>query len=168
METPEHTFDMKPSVYIETTIPSYLTARPTRDIVMSARQQITREWWETRRQKFDCYISQLVLDECSAGDPEAADRRLNEISDLVLLTASDAVSALAHELLRRELIPAKAADDATHIAMAAAHGMDYLLTWNFSRIANAAKASAIRLACETAGFICPVICTPEELLEESS
>ena len=116
METPEHTFDMKPSVYIETTIPSYLTARPTRDIVMSARQQITREWWETRRQKFDCYISQLVLDECSAGDPEAADRRLNEISDLVLLTASDAVSALAHELLRRELIPAKAADDATHIA----------------------------------------------------
>ena len=85
---------MRPSVYIETTVPSYLTARPTRDLIMSARQQITREWWETRREKFDCYISQLVLDECSAGDTEAAHRRLDEISELTLLAASDAVSTV--------------------------------------------------------------------------
>ncbi len=158
---------MKPSVYIETTVPSYLTARPTRDLIMSARQQLTREWWDTRREKFDCYISQLVLDECSAGDADAAARRLAAVKGLPILDLSADVASFAGDLVQRRLIPEAAADDATHIALAAAYGTDYLLTWNFAHIANAEKMVAIRRACHGAGFMCPVICTPEALMEAS-
>src|SRR2546427_12164526 len=109
---------MKPKVYLETTIPSYLTSRPSRDLVTAAHQQITREWWDTRRHDFDLFVSQMVLDEASAGDPEAATRRLEVLTHLPLLDPHPEGADLAQTLLERVPLPASAAADAVHIAIA--------------------------------------------------
>jgi len=153
---------MKPRVYLETTIPSYLTAWLSRDLIRAAHQQITREWWQ-RREQYELYASQLVLRECQAGDPEAAKERIAVLAGLPLLEQTDAVEALAQQLLRGVPLPAPAASDALHIASAAAHGMDYLLTWNCTHIANAILRGQIEAVCRDAGFEPPTICTPEEL-----
>ncbi len=157
---------MKPRLYVETTIPSYLTSRPSRDLIIAGHQQITREWWEKRRDAFQLYISQLVVDEASAGDPAAARERLNVIQDLPLLDITPEVEVLASCILASGIIPRKAATDAAHIAVAAVHGLDFLVTWNCVHIANAAIAKAVAKICERYGWECPGICTPEELLEE--
>ena len=156
---------MKPKVYLETTIPSYLTARPSRDLVTAAHQQITREWWDTRRHDFDLFVSQMVIDEASAGDPEAAIRRLEVLASLPLLDPQTEGTALAQMLIDHIPLPARAAADALHIAIAVVNGMDYLLTWNCTHIANAALRGRIEAACRSRGFRGPIICTPEELLE---
>lgn len=155
---------MAPSIYLETTIVSYLTARPDRDLVRAAHQEMTREWWATRS-AFDLFISQLVVDEASAGDADAARLRLDVLRDLELLELTAEATALAQELVRLAAIPSKAGADALHIAMAAVHGMDYLLTWNCTHIANAAMRPRIDAVCRAGGFEPPVICTPLELLE---
>ena len=121
---------MKPKVYLETTIPSYLTARPSRDLVTAAHQQITREWWDTRRHDFDLFVSQMVIDEASAGDPEATTRRLDVLASLPLLDPQAEGTALAQMLIDHIPLPARVAADALHIAAAVVNGMDYLLTWN--------------------------------------
>src|SRR4051794_30416552 len=121
---------MKPRVYLETTIPSYLTAWPSRDLVRAAHQQITREWWERRRSQFELYIAQVVLRECQAGDPTAASERLEALEGLPLLEQTEEATRLAQALLAQVPLPDRAAVDALHIAVAAVHGMDYLLTWN--------------------------------------
>jgi hypothetical protein len=157
---------MTPRVYLETTIPSYLTAWLSRDLVMAARQQITREWWETRRQDFALFISQFVLDEAGLGDSDAAKRRLEMLTGVPLLDPSADVYTLADELMKRVPLPPKAAADALHIAIATINGMDYLLTWNCTHIANAALRASIELVCRENGYEPPVICTPEELLKE--
>jgi hypothetical protein len=157
---------MKPKVYLETTIPSYLTARPSRDLVTAAHQQITREWWDTRRHDFDLFVSQMVIDEASAGDPEAAIRRLDVLASQPLLDPQAEGTALAQMLIDHIPLPARAAADALHIAIAVVNGMDYLLTWNYTHIANAALRSRIEAVCRSKGFEVPIICTPEELLEE--
>src|SRR2546430_8489882 len=123
---------MKPSVYVETTVPSYLTAWPSRDLVRAAHQQITREWW-ARRDGFELYTSRLVVQECQAGDPEAAAERLAALAGIPLLEQETDLADLAAALLRDVPLPAKAAD-ALHIATAAVHGMQYLLTWNCTPI----------------------------------
>ena len=156
---------MKPKVYLETTIPSYLTSRPSRDLVTAAHQQITREWWDTRRHDFDLFVSQMVIDEASAGDPEAATRRLEAVATLPLLDPQIEGIALAQMLIDSIPLPARAAADALHIAIAVVNGMDYLLTWNCTHIANAALRGRIEAACRSRGFRVPIICTPEELLE---
>ena len=156
---------MKPKVYLETTIPSYLTARPSRDLVTAAHQQITREWWDTRRHDFDLFVSQMVIDEASAGDPEAAIRRLDVLASLPLLDPQAEGTALAQMLIDHIPLPARAAADALHIAIAVVNGMDYLLTWNCTHIANAALRGRIEAACRSQGFRVPIIWTPEELLE---
>ena len=156
---------MKPKVYLETTIPSYLTSRPSRDLVTAAHQQITREWWDTRRHDFDLFMSQMVIDEASAGDPEAATRRLEVIASLALLDPQTEGIALAQTLSNHLSLPPRAAADALHIAIAVVNGMDYLLTWNCTHIANAALRGRIEAACRSRGFRVPIICTPEELLE---
>ena len=156
---------MKPKVYLETTIPSYLTARTSRDLVMAAHQQITQEWWDDRRSDFDTYVSQLVIQEAAAGDPSASARRLELIRKIPALTIGDAAEDLAQELSRRVPLPDRAALDALHIAIAAVSGMDYLLTWNCKHIANAAHQPRIAAICRDAGHEPPVICTPEALLE---
>jgi len=151
---------MKPTVYIETTIPSYLSAWRSSELVMAANQEATRSWWDTPRQKFDLFISQLVVDEA------AASRRLAMLDGLPELDVSEKVEALANLLLVGAALPEKAKVDALHIALATVHGMDYLLTWNCRHIANATKRPLIESICRAAGYDPPVICTPLELMEE--
>ena len=154
---------MKSRLYLETTVPSYLTSRPSRDLVIAARQQITREWWERRRGSFQIYISQLVLDEAGAGDTAASRERLKVLQSLPLLEITADVTVLASSFLASGTIPRKAATDAAHIAIAAVHGMDFLVTWNCVHIANAAIAKSLALISLKHGYECPVICTPEAL-----
>lgn len=153
---------MKPRVYIETTIPSYLTAWSSRDLVRAAHQQITREWWE-RRDAFELLVSRLVLVECQAGDPTAAVARLAALDGIPLLEQTAEAVALARALVRDVPLPPKAAADAIHIATAAVHGVQYLLTWNCTHIANAVFRPQIEAACRAAGYEPPLICTPQEL-----
>jgi predicted nucleic acid-binding protein len=156
---------MKSGIYVETSIVSYLTARPNRDLVRAAHQEVTREWWATRG-AFDLYISQLVLDEAAAGDAGAAAQRLEALRDLPLLELTTEATTLGQALLRQAALPSKAAADALHIALAAVHGMNYLLTWNCTHIANATMRPKIEAICRDNGFEPPVICTPLELVEE--
>ena len=155
----------KSKVYLETTIISYATAPPSRDVLRTARQIITRDWWQ-RREQFDLYVSQAVLRELAAGVPEAAARRLALVEGVAVLDLLDDVGDLAHALLSTSAGPIKAAVDAAHIAIAAVHGMDYLLTWNCKHIANVRTRGKIEEACRQSGFQPPLICTPEELTEE--
>jgi hypothetical protein len=152
-------------LYLETTVPSYLTSRPSRDLIIASHQQITREWWEKRRGAFQLYISQLVIDEASAGDPFVARERLRVVEELPLLDITPEVAELADGIVASGKIPRKAATDAAHIAIAAVHGMDFLVTWNCVHIANATIAKSLKLICEQHSYECPVICTPEELME---
>ena len=157
---------MKSRLYLETTIPSYLTSRPSRDLIIAGHQQITRDWWASRRGDFQVDISQLVLDEAGAGDPVAARERLRVLQSLPLLDITPEVAELTSGILASGKIPRKAATDAVHIAIAAVHGMDFLVTWNCAHIANAAMVRALASICREHDCECPVICTPEELLGE--
>lgn len=154
-----------PKVYVETTIPSYLTAWPSRDIVIAAHQQVTRQWWETRRHDFDLFVSALVIEEASAGDKGAAARRLKAVEAMPLLELTDEVTGFAKKLTEQNVIPEKKVEDALHVAAAVVHGMDYLLTWNLSHIAKAEVRNKIERFSRFSGYESPIICTPEELLE---
>lgn len=155
---------MKPVLYLETTIPSYLTSRPSRDLIVAARQEITRQWWEGRRHDFRIVVSQVVLDEAADGDWEAARKRLATIKKFPLLAVNEAVVSLVENILKTKILPTKAVRDATHIAVSAVHGVDLLLTWNCVHIANAETFPDIQAICLAAGHGCPVICTPDELM----
>ncbi len=159
---------MKARLYLETTVPSYLTARPSRDLIQAGHQQTTRDWWEKRRNHFEIFISSLVIDEASAGDPVAAARRLDALSDFPLLDLTDDAVMLGNALIASLALPAKATTDAGHIALAAVHGMHFLVTWNCAHIANAEMATLIQAVCIRHGFTAPVICTPEELMGDSA
>ena len=155
---------MPQRVYIETSFVSYLTSRPSRDLVIAAHQQITHEWWDTRRASYELCISQLVLYEAGAGDAQSGQERLLVLQPmLVLETTADALE-LAKELLQAGALPVKAADDALHIAVSAAKAVPYLLTWNCRHLANAVMRPVIDAVCRAKGFKAPIICTPEELL----
>lgn len=142
-----------------------MTARPSRDLVTAANQQITKEWWEDRRRDFELYISQPVIQESNAGDPEAAKRRLNVLEDYSQLDVTEESMVLAQELIKQVPLPEKAELDALHIAIATVHGMDYLLTWNCTHIANASLRHNIETICYMMGYEPPIICTPQELME---
>jgi PIN domain-containing protein len=158
--------DMQQAVYIETTIVSYLTARPSGDLITAAHQQITQEWWTRRRADFELFVSQFVIQEARMGDVEMAQKRLEELQALALLEVNEKVEDLAQALIADGALPAKAAIDALHIAVATVHGMDYLLTWNCKHIANAELQLKVAAVCRGRGFEPPIICTPEELLGE--
>lgn len=155
---------MKPNVYIETTIISYLVARPTNDVIASAHQLTTQVWWENRRNDFTLYVSSLVRDEAERGNPEAAARRLAIVTTLPELALSSETIELAQLLIHHGALPAKAADDALHISIAAVYEIEYLLTWNLKHIANAEKQRSIELLVTSLGYAMPTICTPEELM----
>jgi predicted nucleic acid-binding protein len=155
----------KPRVYLETSVLSYLTSRPSRDIVIAANQQVTREWWNNRRHLYDIFISQFVLDEAAAGDPTAARERLKSIEHLQQVELIPEAARLATAILSSGRFPASAASDAVHIALAAAHRMDFLLTCNCSHIANAMNARFIEALCRRNELESPIICTPHELME---
>lgn len=156
---------MKSRVYLETSIISYLTARPSRDLITAANQQVTHEWWDTRREEFDVFVSQTVILEARGGDPDAARRRLQVLDGLPLLDVDKAAQDLASVLIIGGAVPLRATQDALHIALAASNSMDYLLTWNFAHIANAAMRSTIDDLCRGQGYEPPVICSPQQLLE---
>lgn len=155
---------MKPRIYIETTIPSYLVARPNRDVRIVADQAATVQWWELHRDDFEMFVSAVVIREVTRGDVEMAALRIEKIHHLPVLAPTPASEALTERLLRDRIIPTVAADDAAHIALAAAHRMEFLLTWNCKHINNRYAVRRLERACETAGFACPVIATPTELM----
>ena len=152
-----------PIVYIESSVISYLISRPSRDVVIAGRQAISHDWWENHRQRFEIRVSALVEEEISRGDSLAARRRLALIEDIPSLAISDEAINLAELLLARHAVSEGSEADALHIGIAAAQGADYLLTWNFKHINNAEIKSAITKVVESCGFVCPQICSPEEL-----
>jgi predicted nucleic acid-binding protein len=154
-----------PKVYVETSVVSYLTALGSRDLVLAAHQEVTRAWWGARG-GFDIYISQFVLDEAAAGSAEAAARRLEALHDAPLLDVNEDATTLAVRLIAGGGLPSKARVDALHVAVATVHGMDYLLSWNCTHIANATLRGRIEAISRTSGFEPPVICTPLELVAE--
>lgn len=153
----------KQTIYFETSVVSYLVARPSRDIVVAAHQRLTSDWWENQRHQYDLFISQVVLDEARAGNKQDAAKRVAALQDIPLLEINEEVIRLAENLVRSGAVPPKAAQDALHIATACVNGIDYLLTWNCKHIANAKMRSKIERVCRGGGYIPPVICTPEEL-----
>ena len=155
---------MPSSVYLETSVVSYLVARPSRDLVTAAHQQLTVEWWSVRRSRFVAYASEIVVSEASAGDEGAARRRLAALDGIPLLALTPSALELARRLVQSGAIPAQAAADAAHVAVAAVHGMEYLLTWNCRHIANAEMRLRIEAECRLRGYEPPVLCTPEELM----
>ncbi len=156
---------MKPRLYLETTIPSYMVARPSNDLRLAADQQTTLEWWETRRHRYELFISEAVLDEAADGDADFAAKRLALLQGLPRLRALPATDVLVAHLLDQQIIPPPAAPDAVHLALAAVHRMEFLLTWNCRHLHNPHLERRIEAACRQCGFDCPVICTPAELLE---
>lgn len=157
---------MTAKLYLETTIPSYLAGRSSRDLLVAAHQEITREWWESRRAGFDLYVSELVVQEVRAGDAQLANRRLELLTNIPVLAVSDEILKLAEDLITEGPIPRKAAGDAAHIAIATVYGCEYLLTWNCRHIANAELRRTIRRVVEGYGYEVPSLCTPEELMGE--
>jgi predicted nucleic acid-binding protein len=153
-------------VYLETSIISYLAALPSRDLIVAGRQQLTHEWWQRRRGGFEIVVSELVHLECSEGDPDAAIRRASLLAGLRSVETLPAAEALAAALLQGAALPAKAAADALHIAIAATQGVSYLLTWNSAHIANAEKRPVVEAVCRRAGYEPPILCTPDELMGE--
>ena len=156
---------MKPKIYIETSVVSYYTNRPSRDLVTAARQQVTREWWEESSHRFELYISVSVIEEASGGDTVEAQKRLEALKGIPILGISDEAEILAKALVAGP-IPENYSEDALHIALATVNGMDFLLTWNFHHINNAMMKKQIIKIVENQGYECPVICSPEELEEE--
>jgi predicted nucleic acid-binding protein len=156
---------MKPKVYLESSVISYLTARPSRDLIVAANQQVTQEWWQEQRPNFDLYVSALVEREVAQGDEQAAAKRLEALEECAFLEMTPEAEALAARLLAEGVIPQTAVEDALHIAIATVNGMDYLLTWNFKHIANAALRANVEALCRRSGYEPPVICSPLELTE---
>jgi hypothetical protein len=132
---------------------------------MAARQQLTLEWWENERGKYELFISEMVLREAREGDPDEITKRLTAVADVPLVDLTDEIARLADQILKRGILPVKAARDAVHIAAATVHRMDYLLTWNFKHIANAHVRKMIDRIFQNAGYETPVICTVEEMEE---
>ncbi len=153
----------KATVYLETTIPSYLTARPSTNLIIAGEQAITRLWWDSRKVEYRLFISEFVVEEVTQGDCEASQRRLCVISDLEKLLIDQATINLTKKILKTGLIPEKVAVDAGHIAVASRHEIDYLLTWNCKHIANAEIIRRISYIIENEGYFVPIICTPREL-----
>lgn len=152
-----------PRVYIETSVISYLTALPNRDLVVAGHQQTTHDWWETRRPSFELVASQLVVQEASQGNATYAQQRLQALREIPLLSINEAAIALAETFVKRGPLPPKANIDALHIATAVTNGVDYLLTWNCKHIANANMRSQIERLCRQQGYEPTVICTPDQL-----
>ena len=157
---------MRTRIYIETSVISYLTSRPARDITRASHQAATRDLWD-RIEDFDVYISELVISESAKGDPEAAGLRMEALGGLDELEIDDEAKELARALLAGSAMPASFPDDALHIAVAAVNGMHVVVTWNFKHINNPFTRMMIRQIVENNGYGCPEICSPEELLGEA-
>ena len=158
---------MKRKIYVETSVISYLTARPSKTIIGAAHQQITLAWWELRSD-YELLVSQAVWQECAAGDPVAAQKRVAALEGISVLAVTQDMIRLAEALIAQGIIPAKAIEDALHIAVSTLHHVDFLLTWNCRHIANPVIQEKIAVYLEQLGLFLPIICTPEELLGGSN
>lgn len=154
------------SVYIETSIVSYLRQKPSSHVVTAARQLLTHRWWDVHRTQYDLVISQYVIDEASAGDPMLATERMALLDGIPLLRHAPEIAGIADQIMSLHVLPDKAQVDALRIASVAYHEIDYLLTWNCKHIANAKILPSIYELFERLGIDIPIICTPEELLGE--
>lgn len=143
---------------------SYLAARPTGNLVGAAWQAITADWWETQRGRFELRASEVTVSEAGGGDAGAAARRLEALADCALLPVTEAAVELSEALVRGGAVPEKAESDAMHVAVAAVHGVDYLLTWNCRHLDNAETKPVMRRICGEWGYVVPEICTPQELM----
>jgi predicted nucleic acid-binding protein len=154
---------VKPRAYLETSFISYVVGRLSRDIVVLGNQELTREWWRQRRGEYELFVSEVVLREIVLGDQTVAEQRLSLIETLPVLATTSEAERLAPLLLRSAGLASNAKTDTLHVAVATVHGMDYLLTWNCTHIANATIRRAIERQCRSSGYEPPVICTPQEL-----
>ncbi len=151
------------TVYIETTVVSYLVANPSQDRILAAHQEITREWWREERVHYRCVTSEEVIREASLGDPIMSTRRVEVLAELPVLQTDDAVRLLAKELQREQLLPQTMFSDALHAAVASLHNLDYLLTWNCRHLANPHLQKKLRAFMARRGLTLPEICTPLDL-----
>lgn len=156
----------KPSVYLEMTIVSYLTARPSRDIIILARQELTRQWWEQERRRYRVFVSARVLEEAEQGDPEAAERRLAALAKVERLVSAPEIEALAQDVREALNMTEKAGVDAVHVSFAIYYELAYLLTWNCAHLANAENLRKLANFCRREGLWLPIVCTPEEMVQE--
>jgi predicted nucleic acid-binding protein len=156
----------RPTVYIETSIVSYLAAHPSRDPVTAANQRLTHAWWNERRHEYELYTSDVVIKEAARGNTRMAAARLAILTALPLLRERREVVLLADDIRSRLRLPARAAADALHVAFAAAYGIAYLATWNCTHIANPKLYPRLEQACRLRGLDLPILCTPERLMEE--
>lgn len=154
------------SVYLETTIISYLTGRSSRDVVVAGHQQTTREWWDNSREHHELFVSEVVLREIQEGDAEAAELRLRMVQGIPNLGLNADVASLAHTYQTELQLPPKAGNDVLHISLAVSYEMDYLLTWNCAHIANGRTIKRLTAINDRLNRRTPVIVTPEELMEE--
>lgn len=163
-ETPAEYVIARPTVYLDTTIPSLLKARPSRDPERARRQRATREWWELYRWQFDVRISALVHKEAEKGDPQAAWERWTVLVSLEEVESRLGVEELAHKLMKGCGLAEKSADDARHVALAATHSLQFLLTWNCTHMANDVLRPKMMYICINSGYACPRIVTPDEIM----
>ena len=156
---------MKKRVYLETTVVSYLAARPSRDIIVAGHQAATRDLWPFLTGRYETFISALVYEEAGNGDPEQARMRLSAVEPFPMLDIDDEARLLAQKIVEGKGVPADYPEDALHIAVAAVHGIDFVVTWNFAHLNNPFTRRMIRRIIEKEGYVSPEICSPEELLE---
>jgi hypothetical protein len=155
----------KQSIYIESSVISYLTAKENRDLIIAARQKITRNWWKRIADSAELFISTYVIDEIAQGDSSASEIRLKAIKNCNVLPASDEITFLSKEYFRRMQIPDHAMYDSLHLACAVLNGIDIIVSWNFKHIANPTIRHILRTINDKLGYETPEITTPEELME---
>jgi hypothetical protein len=155
----------KPTAYIETTVIGHLVGRIVSDPIVAGRQAVTRQWWPSAVKEYRLFVSKVVADECAAGDADVAKERLEALDSLEFIASSPSVDRLARKLIDEFAVPETEPRDAVHISLAAVNGLEYLVSWNFKHIVNPTTRSAIERVCEDAGFVPPMICTPDELME---
>jgi len=159
---------IKSKVYIETSIVSYVSSRLSKDLIVAAQQQITHNWWDSRRNNYALFVSELVIEEASRGDKEAAERRLSLISEINVLAVNENAVYLAEQFLKNNCLTHKAESDALHIAIATVHKVDYLLTWNCRHIANAEIQKKLMKVSQKENYELPILCTPNELMGKNN
>lgn len=159
---------VKPRIYVETSVVSYLVARPSRDVVVLGHQETTRAWWDSSLALHDVYVSELVLLEAKRGDPGAASERLEAIAQFPVLAISDEARKLAGLYVREIPLPVKASADALHLAIATLNQMDYVVTWNCEHIARGRVKRRLEEINRANDLAVPTVCTPEELFYEDS
>jgi len=156
---------MKLSVYLETTIPSYLAARTSSNIVIAGRQAATHEFFELERQKYNLYVSDFVYSECEKGDPGVAKKRLDWLSGVEILPQTPDVKPLADVYMHLLSIPQKCRVDAMHLAMCCINGIDILLSWNCTHL-GAESMKIVQKHNDAHGLPTPLMTTPDSLIDK--